>query len=403
VIDGATNTITDTVDRGGMAAAANPATSAVYEAAYYQVRGAWVITPAATNSWSPIITTVSIPIFSTGQAGSATIQASALPAATFTETGALPDGLTWNSDGTISGTPAAGTGGVYPITIIASNGIGPDSTKSLDVAVEQPTVITSPASATFRVGEYSVFTLKSSGYPEPTYQVAAQAPYFLALWRLPSGDWAIGGTPNPGSGGRYQFMIEASNGIGTADTQLFTLTVLEAPSFTSRARAVFRAGHSAAFTVSAHGYPAPSFTATGTVPSWVKLAAGGVLRAARRRTPAGAYHFTISARNGIGSAASQAFTLDVDQPPAIISPRRATFRAGHRSTFRFRSTGFPAAKLSERGHLPSGVRFVRERNGTAILTGKAARGAKGRTYKITITASNGVGPAVHQTFWLKVS
>ena len=114
------------------------------------------------------------------------------------------------------------------------------------------------------------------------------------------------------------------------------------------------------------------------------------------------YHLTITVSNGIG-AAQQAFTLTIDQPPAITTTRSATFRAGSRRTFTFRSIGFPAARLSERGHLPGGVRFVRERNGTAVLTGKAARGDKGRTYKITITAANGIGPAVHQIFWLKVS
>ena len=45
------------------------------------------------------------------------------------ETGALPDGVTFvdNGDGTatLAGTPAAGTGGTYPITITATNGVGP--------------------------------------------------------------------------------------------------------------------------------------------------------------------------------------------------------------------------------------------------------------------------------------
>ena len=301
------------------------------------------------------------------------------------------------------GTPAAGTGGFYPVTITATNGVAPDFSQSFGVVVDQPVVITSPNRVTFQVGQTSGFTFTSTGYPTPYYQVAGTLPAGVTLLWSQANGWQLTGTPMIGSGGVYPLTIHALDGNGGDVTQAFTLTVLEPPLFTSKGTAVFRAGHSGAFSVSAHGYPVPSFTATGIVPSWVKLAVGGILRAAPPAHAGGTYHFTISASNGIGSAAAQAFTLDVDQPPAITSARRATFRAGHRSTFRFRSTGFPAAALSERGHLPSGVRFVRERNGTAILTGKPAHGAKGRTYKITIKAANGVGPAVHQTFWLKVS
>jgi YVTN family beta-propeller protein len=401
-IDASTNTITDTLTRGGASVAVAATPGSAYEAGASGY-GLWLLTPSAANAMSPVINSQTDAIFSTGTAGSATIQASALPAATFSESGALPAGLTFSSDGTISGTPAAGTGGFYPVTITADNGVAPDFSQSFGVAVDQPIVITSASHATFQVGDVSSFTFASSGYPTPSYQVTGTLPAGVTLLWSQANGWQLTGSPMIGSGGVYPLTIHALDGNGGDITQSFTLTVLEPPLFTSKATAVFRAGHSGAFTVSADGYPAPSFTATGTVPSWAKLAVGGVLRAAPPAHAGGAYHFTISARNGIGSAVTQAVTLEVDQPPAITSARRATFRAGHRSTFRFRSTGFPDAKLSERGHLPSGVRFVRERNGTAILTGKAARGAKGRTYKITITAANGVGPAVHQTFWLKVS
>ena len=50
------------------------------------------------------------------------------PAATITESGALPSGVTFTDNGngtaTLAGTPAAGTNGSYPITITAANGVG---------------------------------------------------------------------------------------------------------------------------------------------------------------------------------------------------------------------------------------------------------------------------------------
>jgi hypothetical protein len=48
----------------------------------------------------------------------------AYPAPTFTETGALPAGVTLSAAGLLSGAPAAGTEGTYPVVITASNAAG---------------------------------------------------------------------------------------------------------------------------------------------------------------------------------------------------------------------------------------------------------------------------------------
>ena len=54
-----------------------------------------------------------------------------VPAPTFSETGALPSGVTFVDNGaaSLSGTPAAGTGG-YALTITAANGVTPNATQS---------------------------------------------------------------------------------------------------------------------------------------------------------------------------------------------------------------------------------------------------------------------------------
>ena len=68
------------------------------------------------------------------------------PTSALTETGALPTGVTFvdNGDGTatLAGTPAAGTGGTYPLTITAANGVVPDATQSftLTVATQAPAI-----------------------------------------------------------------------------------------------------------------------------------------------------------------------------------------------------------------------------------------------------------------------
>jgi large repetitive protein len=317
-IDGATNSVTDTLDRGGIGVAVDQTTGTAYEAAALE-GGLYVITPAAANAWSPILT-VSSPYlaFRTGQAGTFTITSDALPAATITETGAMPSGLSLSSDGVLAGTPGPLAGGDYPITITASNGVAPAYSEAFDLTVLQYPVFTSASATTFQVGTQSSFALQVVGYPPP-YSVTEGGPLPSGIQLVTdAGGWELSGTPAFGSGGVYPIVLfadkDSSEGQGL---QNFTLTVVQAPVFTSRAR--------------------------------------------------------------------------------------ATFKAGARNTFAFHTTAYPVAELSERGRLPTGVRFRPRSNGTAILIGKAARSDRRKVYVLTVTAQNGVGVPVHQTFRLRIS
>jgi YDG domain/Bacterial Ig-like domain (group 3)/MBG domain (YGX type)/Kelch motif len=93
-------------------------------------------------SGPPTITSASSTTFAAGQAGSFTVTATGTPAPTFSESGALPSGVTLNtSTGVLSGTPAGGTNGTYAITFTASNGISPNATQNFTLTVDnQPTV-----------------------------------------------------------------------------------------------------------------------------------------------------------------------------------------------------------------------------------------------------------------------
>ncbi len=92
-------------------------------------------TSRSTVNQAPAITSANSTTFTVGTAGSFTVTATGTPTPTLTETGALPSGVTFVNNGngtaTLSGTPAAGTGGSYSITITASNGVGTTATQSL--------------------------------------------------------------------------------------------------------------------------------------------------------------------------------------------------------------------------------------------------------------------------------
>src|SRR5207244_3545550 len=122
------------------------------------------ISPDATQSFTltvneaPSISSADSATFQVGAAGSFTVTTGhSFPTAiTLSETGALPSGVTFtdNQDGTatLSGTPLAGSGNAYSLSLTASNGISPDATQSFTLTVNEAPTITSANAATFQVG-----------------------------------------------------------------------------------------------------------------------------------------------------------------------------------------------------------------------------------------------------------
>jgi hypothetical protein len=96
------------------------------------------ITLASQTNQAPAITSAGQVTFHAGTAGSFAVTATGSPAPSFSESGALPAGVTFSSSGTLSGTPAAGTGGRYPIQITASNGVGTPATQAFTLVVDVP-------------------------------------------------------------------------------------------------------------------------------------------------------------------------------------------------------------------------------------------------------------------------
>jgi large repetitive protein len=82
---------------------------------------------------------------------------------TLSETGTLPSGVTFadngNGTGTLSGTPAAGTGGVYHVTFTASNGVSPNATQNFTLTVKDFSFAVSPSSVTVPPGNKVSYTI----------------------------------------------------------------------------------------------------------------------------------------------------------------------------------------------------------------------------------------------------
>jgi hypothetical protein len=366
------------------------------------------VTPIVIGT-APSVTSAANTTFTAGTGGTFTVTTSGSPIPALSESGSLPTGVTFSDNGngtaTLSGTPAAGTDGSYPITITANNGVNPNGTQSFVLTVDQAPAVTSSAASTFIEGASGTFTVTTSGNPVAALSESGNLPTGVTFSDNGNGTATLSGTPASGTRGSYPITITANNGVSPNGTQSFTLTVNAAPAITSANNTRFTAGTAGTFTVTTAGNPAPSLSESGTLPTGVTFADNGNGTGTLSGTPAagtgGSYTFTITANNGVSPNATQTFTLTVDQAPAITSASSTRFTAGSAGTFLVTTTGPPAPGLTESGGLPSGVNFSDNGNGTATLAGTPAAGTGG-SYSITITADNGVNPNATQTFTLTV-
>jgi large repetitive protein len=321
VIDAATNTVAETFPRGGMAVTADPVTGAAYIAAWNPLTNIWIATPSATDQLSPMVYGFAGPVFGSPSAtfavgipSSYPLLVSALPAATITETGALPAGVTMSTSGVFSGTPAAGTVGTYPITVSGSNGVSPDSTISLTIDVDIAPAITSPATVTFQTGVHGSFTVQATGTPAPVVRAVDYPSWLFFTQGNSSG--VLSGTPPPGSGGVSAVSITADNGSGITASQTITITVNQPPAVAAASRLTFRAGRHVRYRIKSTGFPAAVLREHGRLPRGLAFRAGATGTALIIGKPAKGdkgkrYVITITASNHIGHAATKKVTIRI--------------------------------------------------------------------------------------------
>lgn len=335
----------------------------------------------AAEEEAPSITSGASATFVEGTEGSFAVTATGIPSPTITESGALPNGVTFN-EGVLSGTPTQD--GVYPISFDAGNGVGSDAVQSFTLTVDSAPSITSANNATFTDGTTGSFTVTANGTPSPSISETGALPAGVTF--NPATGVLSG---NPTATGTFTVSFTAANTIGFS-TQTFTLTANSKPAITSASKATFTQGTAGSFTVTATGFPAPTISETGALPAGVTLSGGAL---SGTPTQNGVYAITLTASNGVGTGATQSFTLTVNGPPAFTSATSTQFTQGQAGTFTVTSSGTPAPAITEWGNMPNGVTFVKGvLSGTPTVPG---------TYQLTFITTNASGTA-YQQFTLKV-
>jgi hypothetical protein len=187
----------------------NPTSTATFS--YTGLPGSPVITSA--NAATALVgSTFSIGVVTTGKA---TIRLS--------EQGPLPRGVGFfiQPDGSarLRGTPALGTGGVYYFTLMATNKLG-STTQSFVLTVNEAPSFQVASFWYLNVGAPTTFVVTTLGYPQPTVGALSTLPAGLNSSLGDDGLLVFSGTPLPGSGGKYNLTISATNSIGTANKDI---------------------------------------------------------------------------------------------------------------------------------------------------------------------------------------
>jgi hypothetical protein len=260
------------------------------------------LTPMADQANS-VGDTVSLPVTATTTVGPIVYSATG-----------LPDGLTIDpTSGVITGTPT--TEQTVTVTLTATSSTIADSlsfTWTISPAPVAASITSGPPPDATIDWPYD-FTVTATGLPTPTFSITAGAlPPGLTL--DPSSG-AISGTPT--TAGSYRFTVTASNRAG-ANAQPYTLTVLGLPLITSGPPPNGIVGSPYLYTVTATGFPAPTFSVTaGALPAGLTLdPSSGVISGTP--TTSGQFTFAVTATNSVGRHPTT-FSITIDPAPVVTT------------------------------------------------------------------------------------
>jgi hypothetical protein len=250
---GATGTVsfsdTDGLVRGCTAVALQPAGEATCTTAVPTASGSDSITAAYSGDANdspasvtdnlgvdvaPALTSPASYTTSTGAAFQATVTTSGTPAVSSITLGggALPPGVTLtdhgNGSATLSGSVASEAGGVYTADVDLSDGVLAAVAVPVTITVDQPPAFTTASNAGCVAAAACDIAIGVSGFPTPSLSLTGSLPTGLEFADQGGGVGLISGTPAASAVGTSSFQIDASNGIGTAAVQHFTLAVTPA-------------------------------------------------------------------------------------------------------------------------------------------------------------------------------
>ena len=178
---------------------------------------------------------------------------------------------TLDSTGTATFSTSSLTAGTQSITAVYegdTNFTTSTSTPALSQVVGLAPAITSAAARSFALSSANTFTVTTTGTPTAAPSESGALPSGVTFVDNGDGTATLAGTPAASAAGTYPLTINATNEVGSATPQSFTLTVAaaQAPAITSAAARSFALSSANTFTVTTTGTPTAALSESGRCP-----------------------------------------------------------------------------------------------------------------------------------------
>jgi hypothetical protein len=302
----------------------------------------------------------------------------------------LPSGLSIDPNtGLISGT-VTGSANTYSGSVTASDGQGGSASQSFAWNVSLLTV-TNPGTQNNAVGDSVSLQVQDSGLPSgDSWSYSATLPSGLSI--NPS-TGLITGTIT-GSANTYSASVTASDGQGASATQAFiwNVSVLSVTNPGTQNNAV---GDTVSLQVQDTGLPnGDSWSYAATLPSGLSINPATGLVSGTLTGSANTYSASVTASDGQGAGVTQAFTWNVSVL-SVTNPGTQNSALGASVSLQIHDSGLPSGdswSYSATG-LPSGLSI---NPGTGLISGTIT--GSPATYSASVTASDGNGASVSQSF-----
>ncbi|MBQ3345715.1 MAG: putative Ig domain-containing protein, partial [Synergistaceae bacterium] len=331
---------------------------------------------------APSITTASLDDGKAGELYNVTLDATGTSPLTWTATG-LPDGLTLNTSGKLTGVPKVS--GTFTVVVTAENSVGND-TKEYSLTIADSDKVTPPKITTETLdeataGEAYSFQFKAEG----------KSITWTATWKTLTGlTFSPGGllTGTPKTAGTYNITVKAKNTAGT-DYANLTLKVnstgsnVNAPVVKSSKIPDAYQGEDYSYFLEAEGTGLTWKLADGeSLPGGLELTEEGEVTGRVETSKATTFKFNVIASNSAGSSKAKQISLKVvANAPEFKSDALKEAKWNKKYSYTLKVKNMKPTVWSIEGDLPEGVKFDKGK-----FSGKPTEAGE---FELTISASNG--------------